>query len=134
MCSSLSQSISVNSKHALHTNKKSGMTTATVENSQLAPIPDADILPLYDDDDDNEDDEEDKIDDEYTNSNEFGSSGSSDIIGNPEGEDLDKFQNSGMPFFLKEPENNYIVKKKPAVLTCQTMHAFKVSSTYIITK
>lgn len=129
MCSSLSQSINVNNKHVLHTNKKLGIatTSSTIANlnSHLAPLPDADLLsPLLDDDDDDDDD---KSDDEYLSSHEFGSSGSSgDIIGNPETEDLDKFQESGMPFFLKEPENDYIVKKKPAALTCRTTHALKV--------
>lgn len=127
MCSSLCQSINVNSKHASHTNKKSGTLTSTIANlnSQLAPLPDADLLSTFDD---NEEEDDDKSDDEYTsNEHEFGSSGSSDIIGNPESEDLDKFQENGMPFFLKEPENDYIVKKKPAILKCRTTHALKVN-------
>lgn len=122
-----SQSINVNSKHASHS-KKGTAPTSTIANlnSQLAPLPDADLLSTFGENED--DDEDDKSDDEYFNSNEheFGSSGSSDIIGNPESEDLDKFQESGMPFFLKEPENDYIVKKKPAILKCRTTHALKV--------
>jgi hypothetical protein len=128
MCSSLSQSINVNSKHAVHTNKKhqQQQQLAGTGSSQLAPLPDAHLVSALDDDDDEDDD--DKSDDEYINSNEheFGSSGSSDIIGNPDSEDLDKFQDNGVPFFLKEPENDYIVRKKPAILKCSTKHALKV--------
>jgi hypothetical protein len=115
MCSSLCQSINVNSKHVAHTNKK-----VTNNGGLLAPSPDADLPSLLDDDDDD--------DNEYLNSNEneFGSSGSSDFIGNPDTDDFDKFQNSGLPFFLKEPENEYIVKKRPAKLKCSTTHALQV--------
>jgi hypothetical protein len=75
------------------------------------------------DDDDDDEEYDDKSDDESIE-HEFGSSG--DIIGNPDSEDLDKFQDNDVPFFLKEPENEYIVKKKPAVLKCSTKHALKV--------
>ncbi|KAG5681635.1 hypothetical protein PVAND_011051 [Polypedilum vanderplanki] len=128
MCSSLSQSISVNNKHAVHTNHKQQKLavagTATNLNSQLAPLPDAHTL-----DDEDDDEEDDKSDDEYlfSNEHEFGSSGSSDIIGNPDSEDLDKFQDNGLPFFLKQPENEYIVRKKPAILKCSTKHALKLT-------
>jgi hypothetical protein len=107
-------------------NKNLGLATTTISSLRtwVAPSPDLDQFATLDDDDD----EDDKSDDEYLSSHEFGSSGSSgDIIGNPETEDLDKFQESGMPFFLKEPENDYIVKKKPATLTCRTTHALKVN-------
>lgn len=125
-CSSvvLSQSINnVNSKqsqHAVHTNKKSSNT--------LAPLsPDAVLTAFNSDDDDDEDEEEDKSDDEYSNENEFGSSGSDLIISeNPVGGELDDLQKNGLPFFFKEPENQYIVKKKPAVLKCITTHALEV--------
>lgn len=113
--SSLSQSIK--SKHVVHTNKKS--------QSSLAPLsPDA-ILSMHDVETDDEDDE-DKNDDDYS-SNEFGSSGSDHIIGSGSvGGELDEFQKNELPFFLKEPENEFIIKKKPAVLKCITTHAFKV--------
>lgn len=124
-CSSvvLSQSINnVNSKqsqHAAHTNKKASNT--------LAPLsPDA-VLTAFNADDDEDDEEEDKSDDEYSNENEFGSSGSDLIISeNPVGGELDDLQKNGLPFFFKEPENQYIVKKKPAVLKCITTHALEV--------
>lgn len=100
--SSLSQSI--NGKHVAHTNKKSS-TSQT--------------------------DDEDISDDDYFNSNEneFGSSGSDLIIGTGSGGvggELDEFQKNELPFFLKEPENEFIVKKRPAVLKCITTHAFEV--------
>lgn len=125
-CSSvvLSQSINnVNSKqsqHAVHTNKKSSNT--------LAPqfSPDA-VLTAFNAEEDDDDEEEDKSDDEYSNENEFGSSGSHLIISeNPVGGELDDLQKNGLPFFFKEPENQYIVKKKPAVLKCITTHALEV--------
>ena len=113
--SSLSQSI--NGKHAVHTNKKS----STIQ-SGLAPLSPPDgILSMHEDDDDLE------SDDDYFNSNEneFGSSGSDLILGGAGGE-LDEFQKNELPFFLKEPENEFIVKKRPAVLKCITTHAFEV--------
>jgi hypothetical protein len=114
MCStSLSQSINVKSKHVLNFNKKSSFDTA--------PLPDAMNGQTIMDEQDTEEDG----DDEYSFENEFGSSGS-DIIGNPEG-DLDKFQNSEAPYFLKEPENAFIIKKKPAIIKCKTIHALQVS-------
>lgn len=118
--SSLSQSI--NGKHVVHTNKKS----STIQ-SGLAPLsPDA-ILSMHDVDTDDEDDEEDKSDDDYLNSNEneFGSSGS-ELIGTGSGGELDEFQKNELPFFLKEPEDEFIIKKKPAVLKCITTHAYEV--------
>lgn len=85
---------------------------------------------MHDVDTDDEDDE-DKSDDDYFNSNEneFGSSGSDLIIGTGSGGvggELDEFQKNELPFFLKEPENEFIIKKRPAVLKCITTHAFEV--------
>lgn len=113
MCSSLSQSINMNSKQAAHNNKK-------LQNPNgLAPLPDIDVT--------NEEDEDDDDKGDYFSSNEFdhGSSGAN-FLGNPDAEDLDKFQNNALPFFLHEPENEYIVKSRPAILKCKTTHALDV--------
>lgn len=83
---------------------------------------------MHDVDTDDEDDE-DKSDDDYfhSNENDFGSSGSDLIIGTGSvGGELDEFQKNELPFFLKEPENEFIIKKRPAVLKCITTHAFEV--------
>lgn len=115
MCSSLSQSINVNSKHVVHNNKK----TANL-NNRLAPLPEVGLIT-----DDEDEDDDDKSDDEYSNENEFGSSGLD--IANPDSADLDRIQDNNIPFFLTEPEDDFIIKKRPANLTCKTIHAFVVS-------
>lgn len=121
MCSSLAltQSINVNSKHVVHSSRKLSNT--------LAPLSSPDVLLTTLHDDDNEDEEE-ESDDEYSSENEFGSSGSEIIFGAGgaiDGE-LDEFQKNDLPFFLKDPENEYIVKKRPAVLKCTSTHALEV--------
>jgi hypothetical protein len=114
MCSSLSQSINVNSKHVVHTNKKP-------HSNGLALLPDADRI-IDEDDDDEEDDDDVKSESDYSNEYDQGSSGS-DLFGHPD--DFDR--NNALPFFHKVPENAYIMKNRQAVLKCKATNALDVS-------
>lgn len=118
MCSSSSQSININNnnnKQILHTKKK-----ATNQDNGLTSMSYSGLLSSK-----NENEEENKSDDDDSNENELGSSGL-DTNENLDSEDFDKFRSSGLPFFLKEPENEYIIKKRPAELKCSTTHALEV--------
>lgn len=114
MCSSLSQSINVNSKHVTHINKK-------IHSNGLAHLPDAD--PPIDQEEDDDDDEDDtKSESDYSNEYDLGSSGS-EIFGHPDEFD----RNNALPFFHKVPENAYIMKNRHAVLKCKATNALDVS-------
>lgn len=116
MCSSLSQSINVNSKHAAHINKKS-------HSNGLALLPDADLtIDQEDDDDEEEEDRSDRQESDYSNEYDQGSSGS-DLFGHPDEFD----RNNALPFFHKVPENAYIMKNRQAVLKCKATNALDVS-------
>lgn len=114
MCSSLSQSINVNSKHAAHINKKS-------HSNGLALLPDADLTIDQEDDDDEEEEDRSETSD-YSNEYDQGSSGS-DLFGHPDEFD----RNNALPFFHKVPENAYIMKNRQAVLKCKATNALDVS-------
>jgi hypothetical protein len=119
MCSSLSQSINVNSNHVAHTNKK-------LHPNGLALLPEAD-LEDEDDDDEEEDDEDVKSESDYSNEYDQGSSGA-DLFGHPD--DFDR--NNALPFFHKVPENAYIMKNRQAVLKCKATNALDVSLSHVI--
>lgn len=110
MCSSLSQSINVNSKHAVHTNKK-------IHSNGMALLPDADLTIDREEEDDDEDDVRSESD--YSNEYDQGSSGSDFGFGHPD--DFDR--NNALPFFHKLPENAYIMKNRPAILKCKAINA-----------
>lgn len=114
MCSSLSQSINVNSKHAAHINKKS-------HSNGLALLPDADLTIDQEDDDDEEEEDRSETSD-YSNEYDQGSSGL-DLFGHPDEFD----RNNALPFFHKVPENAYIMKNRQAVLKCKATNALDVS-------
>lgn len=115
MCSSLSQSINVNSKHAAHINKKS--------HSNVALLPDADLtIDQGDEDDDDDEDRSERLESDYSNEYDQGSSGS-DLFGHPDEFD----RNNALPFFHKVPENAYIMKNRQAVLKCKATNALDVS-------
>lgn len=111
VCSSLSQSNNVNSKHAVHTNKKT-------QSHGLALLPDEDLTI----DQENEDEEDAKSESDYSNEYDQGSSGV-DIFGHPDEFD----RNNALPFFHKVPENTYIMKNRQAVLKCKATNALDVS-------
>ena len=112
MCSSLSQSINVNSKHALHTNKRT-------HSNGLALLPDT-HLTIDEDEDEDEDDV--KSESDYSGEYDQGTSGV-DIFGHPD--DFDR--NNALPFFHKVPESTYIMKNRQAVLKCKATNALDVS-------
>lgn len=114
MCSSLSQSINVNSKHAAHINKKS-------HSNGLALLPDADLT-IDQEDDDEEEEDRSGLESDYSNEYDQGSSGS-DLFGHPDEFD----RNNALPFFHKVPENAYIMKNRQAVLKCKATNALDVS-------
>lgn len=116
MCSSLSQSINVNSKLAVHTNKK-------IHSNGLALLPDAGLTIDPDDDDDEEGDDDSEL--EYSNEFDTGSSGS-DPFGHPDDFDRDNV----LPFFHKVPENAYLMKNRQAILKCKATNALDVSSSW----
>jgi hypothetical protein len=120
MCSSLSQSINVNSKHAVHTNKQK------MPSNGMALLPDADLTIEQDEDDD---DDYEKSESDYSNEYDQGSSGA-DIFGHPD--DFDR--NNALPFFHKVPENAYIMKNRQAILKCKATNALDVSfsSSFVI--
>lgn len=119
MCSSLSQSINVNSKHASLTNKK------LQHSNGLALLPDADLTIEQEEEDDEEDDDDDvKSESDY--SNEY-DQGSSDLIGDLFGHPDDFDRNNALPFFHKVPENAYIMKNRQAELKCKATNALDVS-------
>jgi hypothetical protein len=115
MCSSLSQSINVNSKHASHTNKR-------IHSNGLALLPDADLTIDQEEGDDDIDEDDEKSEADYSNEYDQVSSGS-DNFGHPD--DFDR--NNALPFFHKVPENAYIFKGKQAILKCKATHALDVS-------
>lgn len=110
ICSALSQSINVNSKHAVHTNKK-------VHSNGLALLPDAELTIDQEEDDDDGDSEL-----EYSNEFDSGSSGS-DAFGHADDFDRDNV----LPFFHKVPENVYLMKNRQAILKCKATNALDVS-------
>jgi hypothetical protein len=112
MCSSLSQSINVNSKHAAHTNRK-------IHSNGLAPLPDADST--IEDDDDEEEDDKNESDFDY---DQVSSGSDFDHFG----DDFDN-KNSALPFFQKVPDNAFIFKGRQAILKCKAIHALDVSWT-----
>lgn len=114
MCSSLSQSINVNNKQAVHTNKKS-------HSNGLALLPDADLTIDQEEDDDDDDEDDLKSESDYSNEYDQGSSGL-DTFGH-----TDEFDRT-LPFFQKVPENAYIMKNRQAVLKCKAINALDVSS------
>lgn len=105
MCSSLSQSINVNSKHALHTNKRT-------HSNGLALLPDAGTM-----DEPDEDEDDAKSEGDYSNEYDQGSSGAD--FGHPD--------DNALPFFHKVPENAYIMKNRQALLKCKATNALDVS-------
>jgi hypothetical protein len=115
VCSSLSQSINVHSKHVAHTNRKPN-------SNGLALLPDADLT--IDEDEDGEDEDEDDVKSESDYSNEYDQSASgSELFGHPDEFD----RNNALPFFHKVPENAYIMKNRQAVLKCKATNALDVS-------
>lgn len=115
MCSSLCQSINVNSKNVAHTNKKQ-------HSNGLALLPDADLTIDQEEEDDEDDDV--KSESDYSNEYDQGSSGA-DLFGSPDEFD----RNNALPFFHKVPENAYIMKNRQAVLKCKATNALDVSLT-----
>lgn len=109
MCSSLGQSINVNSKHAAHTNKK-------INANGLALLTETDLTIDQEESDDDEDESEDFSSEDYQVA-----SGSD--FGHPD--DFDR--NNALPFFHKVPENAYIFKGRQAILKCKATHALDVS-------
>ncbi|CRL02294.1 CLUMA_CG015370, isoform A [Clunio marinus] len=104
------QSINVNSKHALHTNKR-------FYSNGMALLPDTDTT-LDQEEDDEDDDDDAKSESDYSNEYDQGSSGI-DIFGHPD--DFDR--NNALPFFHKVPENAYIMKNRQAILKCKATNA-----------
>lgn len=121
MSSSLSQSINVNSKHAVNTNKKAH------SNSQ-ALLPDADLT-IDEEEDEDDDDDDMKGESDYSNEYDQGSSGS-ELFGHPDEFD----RNNALPFFHKVPENAYIMKNRQAVLKCKATNALDVSPKLVISE
>lgn len=117
MCSSLSQSINVNSKHAAaHINKK-------IHPNGLALLPDADLtIDQEGESDDDEEEDDGKSEADYSNEYDQVSSGS-DNFGHPD--DFDR--TNALPFFHKVPENAFIFKGRQAILKCKATHALDVS-------
>lgn len=109
ICSALSQSINVNSKHAVHTNKKT-------HSNGLALLPDAELTIDQEEDDDGDSELE------YSNEFDSGSSGS-DTFGHADDFDRDNV----LPFFHKVPENVYLMKNRQAILKCKATNALDVS-------
>jgi hypothetical protein len=114
MCSSLSQSINVNSKHVAHTNRK-------IHSNGLALLAEADST--IEDDDDDDDDEEDKNESDF-DYDQVSSGSDFDHFG----DDFDN-KNNALPFFQKVPDNAFIFKGRQANLTCRAIHALDVSWT-----
>lgn len=126
MCSSFSQSINVNNKHAVHNNKQ--LQTSSSISEYLRP--DTDHNSGDDEDYDEEDDEnyEELKNSDYSNNEyEFGSSGSEAILPS----NIDDFglfdKKDKTPIFKQVPQNTYVMKNRHATVKCQAVDALDVS-------
>jgi hypothetical protein len=126
ICSSLSQSINVNSKHAVHNNKQ--LQTSSSISDFLRPDTNHNSGDDEDYDEEDDDDDDDLKNSDYSHSEyDFGSSGSESILPS----NIDDFglfdKKDKTPIFKQVPMNTYVMKNRHATVKCQAVDALDVS-------